>query len=200
MDAAIFDFDGTLVNSSEFVISHMIATCRVMGVKVPTRAEILKVLRMNLLFEEVFQHLFAKYRETAYETAFKPIDGAIKFTRNLAEQKIPLIIATNRIKMLEFRLTQAGFKKEWFYKMEELEFKKPSPKAFLKLIETFEKLGKSRGSIYIFGDHLDDFSSCPRDLKKNFIALTTGIISKEEFISSGVNKEIIFKDFTEIKV
>ena len=209
IEAVIFDFDGTLVNSTEFVISHITDTCKIMGVKIPQRSEIFKILKLNLAFEEIFERLFGKpldeqiltkYRETAYERGFQPINGAILFVQKLAEQKIPLIIATNRIKMLEFRLTQAGFKREWFYALSELEFKKPDPKAFYPLIKVIENLGVERNGIYFFGDHIDDFVSCPPYLKDNFLALTTGITSREEFLSVGVDKKNIFSDYTQIKI
>lgn len=192
----IFDFDNTLVATQDFILTHLEKTCNRLGIDPPALDKIQSKLQQNPPFEKIFTDLFgvdgerilAAYRENAMETPYTETSGGNIFVRTMFDQEVPMVIASNRTKMLAERLVQAGYKLEWFLGIVECDPKKPAVGAYGEAVEIL----KAPETIIAIGDHTDDFLACPKDMRTNFVAVTTGLTTKEEFLGAGVDEQNIW--------
>lgn len=186
--AVIFDFDDTLVDTKRFVIEHMLRTVMENGGEIDQEL-IEDVLKENLPFEEIFQKLFSdkwkfyleKYRETAPNTKYKPIEGMLEYVDLLRRNNTLLYILSNRTRMLNYRLEQAGFNPEDFEIFEALEgHKKPDQLAYTPVLKEIEKKGLNKEEVLVIGNHLDDYIALPDEWKECFRSVPGSDIEKDD--------------------
>ena len=197
----IFDFDNLLVATNQFVIDHLSKTCQKSNMTLPTSEIITAVLKKNLSFENIFTELFgdrgagilATYRDTAMETPYRATEEGLEFVQGQLALGILMIIVSNRVNKLEERLTQAGYNPKDFLAILKAEPAKPDQKAYDPAIALLQEKEIPKSRIKIFGDHPDDYLACPDDLRTNFVAVTTGLTTREGFIKVGVNEQNIWQ-------
>ncbi|MBI3887611.1 HAD hydrolase-like protein [Candidatus Microgenomates bacterium] len=81
---------------------------------------------------------------------------------------------------------------------EDCEFFKPDPRVFDMVISKLEKEGIKKSQVVYVGDGLYDFEAA-KNRNLTFVAVTTGFISREEFIKKGLNEKLILNNFSELK-
>lgn len=205
-EGVITDFDNTLVKTHHFVREHIQRTCARLEVESPEDKEVFRILEGNPPFEEIFDKLFGKnsklvlssYRENAMETHYHPTEGGAEFIRALYESAKKIIIVSNRTRKLPERLSQANYNPAWFMAILSADKPKPDKSAYLKAINRLEASGVDRSDIYILGDDVDDYISCPDDLRDNFIAVLSGLNSSEDFEKLGLSKERMVESLDEL--
>lgn len=212
--------DNTLLATNDFVLRNILKTVERMnsgGAKIimPAEEGIKSVLARNLPFEDIFKVLFdglpdgremassvlADYRAHAKEEKYAPTTGAVDAVNWLNFHGIPAVLVTNRVKMLEERLVQAGFSIDQFLcvcQPESDEFRKPHPRSLDTALAAFKKKGITSGEIVLFGDHSDDFYPAFYNGLK-FVAVLQGLVDADEFIGLGVNKNLIIEDLSDIQ-
>lgn len=203
MKAVIFDMDNTLVATQEFFISHLMESLHVLGKAPVTKGSVLKILKLNLSFEDNFIELFgsegkevlSEYRRTAQERPFSPTRGALEYQSQLKKFGLYQGIVTNRVTMAEFRLKQAGFGEFDFILSPK--HKKPDPRALEEALLWLKDKGVSKGEVLFIGDHTDDFKAS-RDAGVAFCAVLTGAMGEKDFVKEGLPKSQIFKNLGEI--
>jgi beta-phosphoglucomutase-like phosphatase (HAD superfamily) len=210
--AVIIDFDNTLVQTNKFFKDHLKEVCKRMDIEYPGDKEITEVLKLNLDFDAQLEHLFGSdgpgvledYRKDASEKPYSPTLGGLEFITNLNEKGVDIIIMTNRLKILELRLKQAGYYEKWF-----LGFvtpaegkRKPDKEAYLPAIGLLKERGFTFKDIAVIGDHPNDFEAIPEDNEKKklmiFYAVLSGTSTKQDFIKLGLSENNIFKNLTKI--
>ena len=202
----ITDFDNTLVKTMLFVSGHMRETCETLGIGCPNQDKLLAILKLNPPFEKIFQDIFAeradevlaKYRETAMEKPFEPINDGLKTVKRLKQEGISIVIVSNRINKLPERLEQAGYNQNYFLAIVQPKEPKPSKQAYSEAIQTLKQVGVKEKDIFIAGDSLDDYEACPDHLTKRFFALLTGPNTEEEFIEAGVEKDNVLISISDL--
>ena len=201
------DVDNTLLATNSFVKDHITRTCKRIGIVIPSAEKISKVQKKNPAFEEIFIELFGKakgkkvlkaYRETAPTLNYSPTPKAIEFIEKTDQLNIPVVIVTNRTKMIAERLEQAGFDANSFEDITSLDVPKPDQHAYDSAIASLNKLGSKRETILFLGDHPHDFLAVPEDLKSNFYAVLTGLNEAVEFEKLGLPAENILLDIGEL--
>ncbi|KUK77357.1 MAG: hypothetical protein XD93_0385 [candidate division WS6 bacterium 34_10] len=210
--AVVFDFDDTLVDTKGFVIEHMVRTMKeVDGEMDEERIEMLKdVLYENLHFEEIFQRLFSenwelylsKYRETAPKTSYKPMSGMLEFINELKEKGVKLYILSNRTRMLEDRMAQAGYVPTDFKIYSALDgHRKPDQLAYTPVLEEIERDKIERSEVLVIGNHPDDYLALPDEWKERFRAIPDSEIQRERFVGlTELSENEIYKEVINIKI
>lgn len=180
--AVIFDFDDTLVDTEGFFVEHLTKTVqRIDNLDYNVDSlldDIERTWQKNLGFEDIFKDIFKdnwelvleKYREDALNTEYKPKLGMHEYVDALKEQGIQLYILSNRTRMLDLRLEQAGFNPEDFQAYAAVE-RKPSQLAYSEVIKDIQDNNIEIDEVLIFGNHPDDYNGLPDEWKSRFIAL-----------------------------
>jgi FMN phosphatase YigB (HAD superfamily) len=210
--AVVFDFDDTLVDTKGFVIEHMARTIEEVDGEVDEmQIEMLKdVLYENLHFEEIFQRLFSenwelylsKYRETAPMTSYKPMPGMLELVEELKEKDVKLYILSNRTRMLEDRMAQAGFVPSDFKIYSALEgHRKPDQLAYTPVLEELDRDKIEKNEVLVIGNHPDDYLALPDEWKERFRAIPDSEIQRERFVGlTELPEEEIYKEVSHIKI
>ncbi len=198
----ITDFDNTIVETKIFVVNHIRNTCQKLHIELPSPERILKILKTNPRFEDIFSQLFtekatevlAAYRETAMDTPYTSLEGAFGFIRKIREGKGEIIIVSNRTNKLAERLIQAGFNQQDFLAIVQPKNLKPDQKAYDEALQLLKERGVNPENVLIIGDSPDDFLACPDKLKGQFYGLLTGPTTAEEFLLCGLPQAQICTD------
>lgn len=195
-EAMILDLDNLLVGTMPFIIEHIRRTCKRLHIKSPSRKEIIRILKENPKFENIFVRLFGtdngtrmleEYRSDAKNFKFQATEGGIDFVQNAVNHGKRLIIVTNRVNMAEDRLAQAGYNIKSFLGIltPPGELRKPDPHSYDKAFEMLETEGISKDKVVVMGDDPDDCLACPPDVP--FIAVLTGPTDKNDFAGKNAN-------------
>jgi HAD superfamily hydrolase (TIGR01549 family) len=201
--AVIYDMDNTLVATDLYVHEHLVQTLKSLDMQDDiSKEEITSVQRQNLSFEEMFKALFeedwekvlAEYRKTAPSKPYFATEGAVSLVNDLKAHNLLQGILTNRTRMAEERLAQAGFPKfDFIFSPPSEELRKPNPKAFDSAMAWLKEKEIGKKEIFTIGDHIHDYKAA-KELGLDFFAVLTGQTSREEFISEGLRAGLIFKD------
>ncbi|MFH1790050.1 MAG: lyase family protein [bacterium] len=212
--AVLFDLDNTLLASNEFVLRNINNAINRLksensDIPQPKDDQIIRVLANNLLFEGIFQNLFqdkwelviANYREFAPYENYGATDGAVHAISKLSELGIVIVAMTNRIKMIENRLKQAGFDPNEFFCIctpPSSEFAKPHPRSLDDALSKLASISIYPNQIISFGDHTDDYyASKYNDIK--FVAVLQGYTSKEDFLHVGLHESLIAENLEDVE-
>lgn len=203
MKAVIFDMDNTLVATDEYVLCHILETASFLSIDVSTD-DIKNVLKKNLDFEDLFHELFRQdapimlehYRATAKQRHYTALPHVKEFLSSLK----PIIITgilTNRVKMAEERLSQAGL--SGFSFIISPQEKKPSPGSFNEVLALLSEKGLSKEDAVYIGDHIHDYLAA-KSASIPFYAVTTGSTTRTEFLDAGLDDMHILNDMMELKI
>jgi HAD superfamily hydrolase (TIGR01549 family) len=204
--AIIYDMDNTLVATDNYVLKHIKETTQKLGIDIAEET-IAKFQKLNLQFEDLFaslfgenaEHVLLKYRETAPEKPFFAVPGAVEFVKYLQSMDKLQGIVTNRTRMAEMRLSQAGFPKfSFIFSPPSSELKKPHPEAYNPALEWLRSKKIDQSDIMTIGDHIHDYLSA-KSAGIEFYAVLTGKTEKQQFIDAGLDERYIFNDLKELK-
>lgn len=218
--AVIFDMDNTLVATDKFVFDLLKKVAedlsRKFSFSVPSDDSIAAVQKKNMPFEDIFATLFpdsagysgeeklwkvilAEYRSRAKNLCFFATPGGVEAVNRLRSAGLSQGIVTNRTKMAEERLKQAGYPKfDFLLAPENHEDRKPSPKIFSGALDWLAKRGIAKDEILSVGEHSDDFNAS-RAAGIDFVAVLTGLTTREEFLSLGLEECNIVQDLRGLK-
>jgi phosphoglycolate phosphatase len=110
---------------------------------------------------------------------------------------VGVVSATNKRHLVE-DFTRLKFPYNKFFIMQasdEVDFHKPDPRVFNEALKKLESMGVRKENVVYIGDSIDDLESS-QGAGMDFIALTTGLYSEEDFKKAGA--KIILKDIREL--
>lgn len=211
---AIFDMDGTLVNTLEDIsdgVNEMLA-----HYNLPPRTfeEIKnfvgngarKLIERSLPAEKSSDKNFVQETLEYYDGSYarhalnktKPYDGIMEFLSKLEEKKIPLAICTNKQKFAAVKIAEKILSPIKFFEIvgdEPGKKRKPDP---TRALEIAKKIGVQPSDVAYFGDTAVDMETA-RNAGFFSIGVTWGFRSKNELEESGAKiivnhpKEILQK-------
>ncbi|OGI65248.1 hypothetical protein A3A95_03635 [Candidatus Nomurabacteria bacterium RIFCSPLOWO2_01_FULL_39_18] len=205
--AVIFDFDDTLVETRLIKMAHHIAVAK-------------KFYDINLT-EEVFLEHYGKPFNTLIKTLYQDSDtlenmiaanvtmrndflkkvypASVDVVKTLLDHdiKIGILSATNRdfvmndLNRLNFPVDRMSVVQG----ADETEVHKPDPNVFMPILDKLKKQGIEKEDIVYVGDSLSDLKATTA-AGIDFIAVTTGLYSQEDFKNNGA--EVIIKEIKEV--
>lgn len=166
-DLVVFDWDGTLMDSTAAITRSIQAACREVGVAEPARAQAAYVIGLGLAdalrhvapdvspadYDRIAQayrrHYFAQARELVL------FDGVAWLLRELRERGMRLAVATGKSRTgLELALEQSGLRSMFdTTRTADETASKPHPQM---LLEIMEELAADAGSTLMIGDTTHD--------------------------------------------
>ncbi|KKT87331.1 MAG: hypothetical protein A2119_01845 [Candidatus Colwellbacteria bacterium GWA2_46_10] len=192
----IFDYDDTIVDTFSSIYDVDLQVAERLGLRRVTKEEMaslwgipyrerIKRLHPDTDFEEHERIHFEIYDHSTT----KPFEGAVGTLAYLKSKGYRLgIISSRRYKSLvgnlEYYHLSSFF--ECVQGEESLEYVKPDPRVFDVAIKYF---GGNQGEMVYVGDHLNDFEAATKS-GLDFIAITTGVHTKEDFQRAGCKKII----------
>lgn len=203
----LFDFDDTLVRTLDRAVDAMIETAKVFYDLDIDKKHILKF--WGLPFEEHMKSVFKnvdsvknlqenyfkirpKHKLEIHDGVFELFDK-IKLDNNLLG-----LVSSASIEMIKKDLEDLNFKRDQLdiiLSATDTEFHKPDPRVFNKVFEEFEDMKKE--NITYVGDNIRDFQAA-RDAGLEFYAVLTGVTTREEFLSEGLNESNILETIGEL--
>ncbi len=193
--AIIFDIDGVLLDSNNFLAEIYLKTAKKMNLRIPTVHEILRLFGKEWdtiiqtlwpgIDTELFKKTYIKLGNTE-NVVVPPVDNAIETTKELKNLGFKLAIVSARPEFYTVEpLKKSGFDLKLFdavVSADDTKNHKPHPEP---LLHACEKLNiEPKEAVYI-GDSLIDYRSA-RDANLGFIAVLTGVIKEKEFRENGV--------------
>ena len=215
--AVVFDFDDTLVKTTDFVNKHLIRVIERYPKKQQLKTDerkiweekIRKLTDKNIGFTEIFDTLFDKeeaenfladYRKDAQEYNYEPIEGALEFVEDFKKRNAKLYILSNRTNILPFRATQAGFNPYDFEIYSAPEgHSKPDPISYSPILEQIENEGLKNEEVLFIGNHIDDYKGLPDEWRKRFRAIPDNKDQKTDFIQADFPQKYLFDNYSELR-
>ncbi len=194
--AIIFDLDDTLTKSHERIFEHHKAVAKHYDIDL-TDDDIL--MHWGKPFDELIQHLYRKsdtlenmkvLNQSLYKDFRKEIqEDTPEIIAHLVDRNVHIgvVTAANTHQAVE-DLEYFGIPIERFCFIqgaEQTPVHKPHPDVFLPMFEKLSQHGVGKSHIAYVGDALHDHAAA-RDAGIDFIAVTTGLVSKEKFQEAGV--------------
>lgn len=207
--AIVFDVDDTLTQSMKCKWQGLQKTARKFyGVDL-TRDTIKKF--WGLPFEEMILKMIPQasdlntitqqYLEVTREFPMTAQDNGPALINKLKKQYLLAALTSSSREFIIKDLEDAGYRMSDFIFIqtsEDTNFHKPDPRVFLFVTGKLSKRNINTPEILYAGDSLLDFKAA-RGAGIQFIAVTTGLVSKEDFIIEGVEKENIISDLSALK-
>ncbi|MFC2153888.1 HAD family hydrolase [Candidatus Altiarchaeota archaeon] len=190
--AILFDFDGTLVDSTEVIWRQYLQVSEKMGLQPPDRN--LFIESLGLPWMEVLERLWPGLNAEEFTRlysldaeALKPVPGSIRFLEHLMGNYTLGLLTSRSHRTLKQKMDSCGFKEENFsiiLTLDEIEYSKPDPRA---LLHACEKMGLKPVEVLYVGDSVVD-AQCARDANIRFIGVLSGKTTIEKFLKfKGVN-------------
>lgn len=199
--AVIFDFDDTLVKTFAIKSAHHKATAKEFyGIDL-TDEEIRN--HWGKPFDQLISHFYrnsdsvenmrAANMSTRTQFLKETYDGSVEVIEEFLSKgiQIGVLTSTNKEFVLD-DLQRLGFPFEKFFCIQgadETDVHKPDPRVFDRVIDTLHALGIGKSEAVYVGDGTIDFLAA-RGAGLDFIGVTTGLTSVEEFEKEGVEKII----------
>jgi HAD superfamily hydrolase (TIGR01549 family) len=141
--------------------------------------------------EDTIENLLKLYAATTDDFPKEIQRDSMGTIRALLERGIQLGVVTATTKDFVLKdMKRLDFPLEEFFCIQaadDTEFHKPDPRVFDPILRKLQEMGiEKEGTVYV-GDALTDFYAA-RDAGLDFIAVTTGLNSAEEFKAIGVSK------------
>ncbi len=206
----LFDFDGTLDNSTMSTIDYIIAKMKRLRLRAPNHNFIRKL--WGKPYSEVMSEIqrcchwseegLQKYFDdiSPVEEEISPFPGIDNLIFTLHEKGIVLGIISNRGDSLSSIIERCGINPNYFKIIQNLkgcDFHKPDRRVFEKAIELANILEIKKEQILYVGDTLIDYEAS-MSAGIRFVGITSGATTKEEFIRTGLFQEYIFNSPVEI--
>lgn len=197
LDSAIFDFDGTLVDSETLYTKSLIFTANKMNVLQNVDFESMagyqtqdmyNILIKNHYIPDNFFDETAKYFYKIIETDLETFDGVMETLEKL--KNINIVIASNSefdyVKNISDKKGISKYIKGYSCHNEKLKAK-PEPDLFLNAFEILKKLNKNinKENVLIFEDSLAGVEGAKKTGIK--IAAITNSYNKEELLEKGAD-------------
>ena len=113
---------------------------------------------------------------------------------------ITAITSSSRSVILD-DLKSAGFNLNNFFNIQTAEdtfIHKPDPAVFNPTFESLKKMKISKKNMVYVGDAIKDYRAASK-AGINFIGITTGLTTKEDFFQNGLTSQLVFKHLRELK-
>jgi phosphoglycolate phosphatase len=205
--AVIFDFDDTLVESRAVKWAHHKHVAKKFydidltdeDIKPHWGKPIHELVKILYKSSDTLENMYEALISVRESFRKKTYPGAQEVMAKLlnSEVKIGIVSATNR-KFLFNDLAEDAFPIDKMFLIQgadNSEFHKPDPRVFNDAITILEKAGVLRNETVYIGDSLSDLAAA-HGAGINFIAVTTGLYSKEDFVKAGA--EVIINDINEV--
>lgn len=197
LEAAIFDFDGTLVDSETLYTKSLIATANKMNVLQNVDFESMagyqtqdmyNILIKNHYIPDNFFEETAKYFHKIIETDLETFDGVMETLERL--KNINIVIASNSdidyVKNISDKKGFSKYIKDYSCHNEKLKAK-PEPDLFINAFEILKNLNPNlnKENVLIFEDSLAGVEGAKKTGIK--IAAITNSYNKEELLEKGAD-------------
>lgn len=193
--AVLFDLDDTLTKSHEVIFAHHKAVAKHYGIDL-TDEDIL--VHWGKPFDQLIQHL---YRNSDTLEAMKALNQSLyhQFRKKIQEDthdlivhllernmKVGVVTAANTNQAVEdLKFFNVPIDQFFFIQgAEQTSFHKPHPDVFAPMFERLAGHGVEKAAIVYVGDALHDYHAA-RDAGISFVAVTTGLVSKDQFSEAG---------------
>lgn len=205
-----FDLDGTLLDSVSPFLEQIEGALKELNLALPCH-NFLKTVwgkpykeMVDLITKEVglFQADTKNYCKKLESQSIpnKLFLGVEELLQFLYDKGVVMAIISNRGSSLKSIPDELGITK--YFKViqgiRDYKFHKPDPKVFQKALKTLNGHGIIINEIISVGDALSDFT-VSRDAGINFFGVTSGLITKEEFIKAGLIKTNVLQNVRELK-
>ena len=143
--------------------------------------------------------LETNFRANENKRTYPAIKGSIETVKWLRSKNIKLALCTtNTINVLNHRLISVGIIPAWFLAISTWEngFPKPDPRALNSIFTVFDSIPKSY--MIFVGDWLSDWETA-RGAGVKFVAVLSGGVAKETFLSAGVPGNSILNKLADLK-
>jgi len=205
--AIIFDWDNTIVDSFDHLVSFHREVGRQLGWPPVTDEQIREV--WGKPFEELVQALWPGRDSDKFDTAYQryildqtvpAIKGAVAALAALKDSfLLGIVTAAPRFEVAHF-LTCIGLGETDFFMVQasgESTYHKPNPRVFDPIVRALRERGIAKSEILYVGDSLCDFYAA-RDAGLQFMAVVTGPTSHQQFHASGVRDDRILRSVAEL--
>lgn len=206
-DLIVFDWDGTLMDSTAVIAGSIQAACRDLGLTVPDDAASRHVIGLGLaqalryavpdVPESMYEPLVARYRQhfLAQDQAIPLFDGARETIAELHDAGFWLGVATGKSRMGLDRALESSGLKEYFHatRTADQSFSKPDP---AMLLELMDELGVSNGRTLMIGDTTHDVLMA-QNAEVDVVAAGYGAHPQQQL--QELNPLALVKDFAELR-
>lgn len=193
----LFDFDGTLNNSTKPNIDHIIAKMKRLHLHPPSYdfvrrlwgkpyKEVMKEIQNNCHWSEGDLQKYFNDIDPTDEGAY-PFPGVDNLIFALHAKGVVLGIISNRCDSLHFLIERCKINYAYFEIIQNLkgcDFHKPDPRVFEKVMALASILEIKKEQILYVGDTLIDYEAAIL-AGINFVGITSGATTKEEFVLAG---------------
>ena len=203
----IFDFDDTLVETREIKWAHHKATAKKFYNLDLKRKDFLKHWGkpFHILIQELYQYSDAPENMLKANISMrkdfmkKVYPGSVKVVTTILDQgiKVGLLSAATQKFVIE-DLKRLNFPLKRFSVIQgpdDTKVHKPNPKVFLPIFKKLKKDGVNKKDMVYIGDSLLDLQAA-HGAGIDFIAITTGLYSKQDFKKHGA--KVVLKDIREV--
>jgi len=204
----LFDFDDTLIRTYSSAVNHIRNAAKLFGVRVPHESEIklhwgkhFKDFTTSLWpglntggFNEIYEKFLTRMR------GYPPVDGVHEVIETLTGNYMLGLVTSRDSMSLPIRARQANIDLGSFAHIvtsDDVRHYKPDPRVFDEILRKTEIDGIKKEEIVYIGDNIVDFHAA-RNAGLNFFGVTTGVVTKEDFLKEGLREERILISVTEL--
>ncbi len=202
--AIIFDVDNTLIDTGNISARAYLETAKQLNLKHIPTGEIKKLFGIpsHIIIKKFWpKTIIKKFQKIKHKKILarkaKEIPGAKQVIRKLYKKyKLGLLSSKTRTLMYP-HLKQINLSTNFFkfiFSSDDVKFYKPDPRVFSKAIK---KLKFKKNEILYVGDSIYDCIAAKK-AKLNFIAVLTGVYTKNDFQKHRINNRNILKSIKEL--
>src|SRR3989344_2844717 len=205
--AILHDWDDTIVRTFKDIYELFVSFAIHLNIPIPTLADVQthwgkspKNLVESLWNIEGIFELYANY--VPLDFSHPPLEGTVETILKLKEAGFVLGIVTSSSKRgLARSLGRTILLPEGTHAIistsDDCEYHKPDPRVFIQSVNALDQMGIGVSETVYVGDGINDFYSA-REAGLDFIAVTTGITTSEDFIIAGLDNEYILSSFCDL--
>jgi HAD superfamily hydrolase (TIGR01549 family) len=206
IESILFDFDGTIIDSSVACMEEVSDNAVNSNLPVPDR-EFIRSL-WGIPFEKMMESIKTKYGWTNndlelyyanvdfYKQPRKLFDGVKNLLKELTSKNIVLgIVSSRKRNSMVSHLENLEIYKyfEIIQGLEDCKVHKPDPRVFDWAINSLRQKGIEKEKILFIGDTLPDLMAA-RNAHLLFVGITSGAVTKEEFQQAGLSDGFIINN------
>lgn len=205
---AIFDYDGTLIESSRATMIRLQKIAQREGYYVPSLLQLRQI--WHLPWEEILWNYWVAHaghmadlfdaKRNSLQFAVEP--NAVKILRHFARKKVVLILVSNHDhKSLLNSAHNAVLPLELFTHIDCVDGRshhKPDHRVFKRAWKQVQALGITKAETISIGDSIGDLAAS-QNFGLRFIAYPSYVTSATDFRKKGVPKEDLVHDLIELK-